>query len=66
MGSLFGGNDMGTRYTEGKTYKSLGPGYVGEAKTAKGNKGFARGATRDDAGRKAQQDAKKKDRKYRF
>jgi hypothetical protein len=55
-----------TRIKEGKTNKSLGPGYYSEVKSEKRNKGFGRASTRDDAHKKAVQNVKKKDKTYRF
>ena len=55
-----------TRIKEGKPQKSLGRGYYTIAKSEKGNRGFGRGSTKEESHKKAVENAKKKDRTYRF
>jgi hypothetical protein len=48
------------------TYKSLGPGYCADHDDGKGNHGFGRGSTREDAAENAKEDAEWKEENHRF
>jgi hypothetical protein len=50
-----------SKIKKAKTNKSLGPGYYTEVVTEKGHRGSGHGSTREDAYKKAVDQAKKRD-----